>query len=324
MSYDILIADKYYMGDVLEGVITIEDSIDEIASRASFSLEVTPDFPSIKNAMDIKIIGIPYGESATSVIYQGIIWDINSNDTGNKVLPIEVYERTKYLDESEEEYLFKAGMTASDRFKKYSKDWDIPIESVPDTSIKLSQKIYRPQSIYRSMMADLKETALKGGKLFKPRMKGTKLDLIELGTNDPVWKLELLEYRGQKRSMTGMVTQVKILGAAKENKLSPVQAIKKTKTNEFGTIQKIISANDAEDLAEANRIAESMLTESFIETFTVQGLGINTIKSGDAVSIDGLSYDLIVMSVRNRLGKTDEMLLDLATYDHVRRVYYGR
>jgi len=318
-NYDVILSGKYYLREIIEAAI-LEDSLDEIAARLSLSPVVTSDFPAISNGNALELIGIPFGETKVKSLFNGVLWDINSETSGLKHITLDVFDRTKYIAESEDEYLFPAGQTATQRIKRYASDWGIPLGNIADTKIPLSKAVYRPQSIYNLILADLRETVQKGGKMYKPRISGTKIDIIELGTNTTVWFLESLDSITQKRSLSGTATQVKIIGQAEdEESRSPVYAIKKKDTDKYGTIQKVINAPKASDLSAAQKQADEMLL-GIHESFFARGIDINTIRSGDKVQLNGI--ELIAISTQHHLGVPGELLIELGSEKYVRRNFY--
>lgn len=350
--YSVLInKGKHNLGHLLQGPITVEESIDDIALRITFTVHITSDFPTIQNAMDCVIKGVPFGGTSKVTMFSGVIWQLESSRNGAGKLDITVFERTKYLKESEEQYQFKAG-TASTRLKIYARDWEIPLGNIPDTKTMLAPALYRPQSIFTSIRKDLIETAQKGGDLYKPRIMSSKLELYKIGSNKKVWQLKGTHYDvGQSRTMDGMVTQVKILGTkekvkkAKKRKktskkgqesggklrattttevqtLDPIKAVIKGKTDKFGTIQKVIKAEKAADLPGAKKEAQEMLSPTVKEVFRGSGLGINTLRAGDKIEFESLPYPVYVLSVTHRLQEQDEMTITAATLDYIRRELY--
>lgn len=330
---------KYDLGHLLKGPITVDESIDDIALRITFDVLITEDVSKIKNGMDVVIKGVPYGGTSKVTLFSGIIWELDSKRAGHGTLSFTVYERTKYLKESEEQYQFKAG-TASARLKTYAKDWEIPTGTVPDTGVKLAPALYYAQSIFTSIRNDLVETAQKGGDLFKARMTSAKLELYKLGSNPTVWKLKGTNFDvGQNRTMDGMVTQVKIIGNDEKKKkkkrrkkgdpvvkevksLYPIKAVIKGNTADFGTIQKIIKAEKAEDLAEAKKTAQQMLWPNVKEVFRGNGIGINTLRAGDKIVFETLPYPVYVLAVTHKLQEQDQMSITAATLDYIRRELY--
>ncbi|MBW2672127.1 MAG: phage portal protein [Deltaproteobacteria bacterium] len=320
--YEVVLAGEWYLREIVES-ITIEESLDEIATRATVVMVVTPDFPGIAPGQAMRVSGIPFGGTSMVVLLDGVVWECDSVTRGQKHLTVTVYDRSIYLARSEDEYLFPAGQTATQRLKRYAADWGIPLGQVADTGVALAKAIYRAQPIYNMMLADLRETVSKGGGLFRPRMTGTSLDLIPLGSNKTVWVLEAdqnVEEINQRRTLEGTVTQVKVLGAAPEEGRSPVLALEKGETK-YGTLQRVIQDPKVTNVAAAKQAAREML-DGIQETITVTALDINTIRAGDKVQLNGM--DLLVTSARHNLGSPGHMTLELAAESYVRRRYYAK
>ncbi|SMB97935.1 hypothetical protein SAMN00808754_2036 [Thermanaeromonas toyohensis ToBE] len=346
--YEVVLDNKYFLRDLVES-ITLEESLDEIAYRATVRLVVTPDFPGITPGQEIRVSGIPFG--GTEMVYllhPGVVWEVESESHGQKHITVTIYDKTIYLAKSEDEYILPAGQTASQRIERYAADWNIPLGNIADTGIPLVRAVYRAQSIYSMMMADLKETATKGGGLYRPRMTPYGLELVQLGSNETVWVLESgqnVESLVQRRTLEGTVTAVKVLGTAKkarteidtsgmtleeigrlygseedrEDLPSPVLAIEYGENDKYGTLQKVIQDSKIETVAQAIEAARKALT-GMQETLTVTAIDINTIRAGDKVSLDG--WELLVTSVKHDLGSPGHMTLELASEDYVRRRYY--
>jgi hypothetical protein len=212
-NYDLIMAingNKYHFQQLITG-LTLEDSLDGIAYRAEVDLQVTPDFPSFTEGQLATIAGIPYQQNTMiDLLTSGVVWSKNLNTAQTKKKSITIYDRTIYL-KSEDEYLFPAGQTATQRLKQYAKDWNIPLGQVADTKIALAAATYRAQPIYSMITNDLKETAKKGGALFRPRMSATGLDLAEIGTNQTVWNIRAAEEINESSSLDMAVTHVKVL-----------------------------------------------------------------------------------------------------------------
>ena len=315
----------YGIGELVDW-ISLSESIDEIAYKAEMKLVVTRELAEvgIGPGQSTEIIAPDFESSRPVSLFQGVIWDVMSVNAGQKHIAVTAFDRNKYLDESEDEYLFPAGQTATQRIKTYAKDWQIPLGNLPETGVALAKAVYRAQSIYSMIRSDIQESAEKGGKLYKPRMVAGKLSLVEIGGNDTVWTLNKgrnIEEVGQRRTLDGAVTQVKVLGTATDDAASPVLDIRKKDTEKFGTLQRIVQNEKITNSAEAKRYAERLLT-GVQECITVQAIDINTIRAGDKVFLE--NWALIVDSVQRKLGSPGHMMLRLVSYDYIRRSYYDR
>lgn len=325
MSYKVIIKDKYDVTQLVE-TISLRDSLDQISYQASVRLAVdsSSGLPALAPGMDIRISGIPFGDkNYHPLLHPAVIWEIESTNSGTKRLNMTVYDRMIYLEKSEDEYLLPKDQTASQRIRKYAKDWNITLGNIPETKTKLGKAVYRAQTIFSMLFADLKETAKSGGPMFHPRMTSRGLELFELGSNSKVQELDRLIDLTQMRTLEGAVTKVKVLAAneATNGKEVPskVLAVEEKDTATLGTLQKLMNDDQIKTADAAKKYAKNYLT-GVQQTFTVTAPDINTIRAGDAVLLSGMT--LIVMSVSHDLGNPGTMTLELATTDYVRRRYY--
>lgn len=323
--YEVVLDNRYLLGDIVEN-ISLDESLDEIAYRATVNLVVPADFPGIQPGQEIRVSGIPHrGTEMVYLLHPGVVWECENSFRGADRLTVTLYDRTIYLSKSEDEYLFPAGQTATQRLEKYASDWSIQLNRVPDTRTALSKKVYRAQSIYAMLTSDLKETARKGGSLYRPRMTPNGLELFQIGSNDTVWVLEPegnVDSITQRRTLEGAITKVKVLGK-EENPESATEilAVESLDTERYGTLQKIVMDSEITTVSEAVTAAKGFLS-GMQETFSISAIDVNTIRAGDRVHLLGSGMDLIATSVRHELGRPGKMTLELASYDYVKRRFF--
>ncbi|MGG3310775.1 phage portal protein [Paenibacillus lautus] len=323
MSYKVILQDKYDLSPLVEA-ISLRDSLEQVAYQGTVNLVVTPDMPPISPGMAIRISGIPYGKKDyVPLLHPAVVWEVETSNNGVKRMTLTLYDRTVYLDKSEDEYLFPAKQTATQRFKKYAADWNLKIAVLPDTEKQLGRSVYRTQSIYASMFADLRETAKAGGKLYHPRMISSGLELYELGTNKEVYILEAITDTTQSRTLEGAATKVKVLATAASETgkevPSKVMAIEEKDIAKYGQLQAIIQDDEVKSPAAARQLARSKL-RGIRETISLNAPDVNTIRAGDAVMLG--SMKLLVISVSRELGSPGSMMLELGSYDDVKRRFY--
>ncbi|WP_456288399.1 phage portal protein [Paenibacillus sp. AK002] len=323
MSYKVILQDQYDLSPLVEA-INLRDSLEQVAYQGTVNLVVTPDMPPISPGMAIRISGIPYGKKDyVPLLHPAVVWEVETSNNGVKRMTLTLYDRTVYLDKSEDEYLFPAKQTATQRFKKYAADWNLKIAVLPDTEKQLGRSVYRTQSIYASMFADLRETAKAGGKLYHPRMISSGLELYELGTNKEVYILEAITDTTQSRTLEGAATKVNVLATAAsetgQEVPSKVMAIEEKDIAKYGQLQAIIQDDEVKSPAAARQLARSKL-RGIRETISLNAPDINTIRAGDAVMLG--SMKLLVISVSRELGSPGSMMLELGSYDDVKRRFY--
>lgn len=341
VSYDVVLQGRYYLREAVEK-ITLEERLDEIAYRAAVDMTVPGDqftgMPVIKPGHEMQVIGVPFGGSTANHIFTaGVAWDVQVANQLRRHWSITVYDKTIYLAKSEDEYYFSEGTTATQRIKQIAADWNIPVYALPDTGQPLAKAMHRSKSLWSIIQEALQETAEKSGRLWRLRMmpgmittvpkyefKPGGLELVELGTNSPVWVIEFqsnLELVTKHQTLDGAVTKVKILGNASKNERSPVLGVVTGQT-ELGTLQKVYTEHKATTLSAATKIAKNMLA-GIRETVNVTAIDINTIRAGDHVQVEGWP-ELLAISVKHECGSPGHMTLQLADRNYIRRRYYAR
>ncbi|MEO2214879.1 phage portal protein [Paenibacillus amylolyticus] len=326
MTYKVIVDDKYDITKLVE-TITLKDSLDQIAYQANIRLAVSASssLPAISPGMAVRISGVPSGEkSMVHLLHPAVIWEVESSNSGTKRLSLTVYDRMIYLEKSEDEFLLPKDQTATQRLKTYAKEWKIPYATLPETKTKLGKAVYRSQTIFSMMFADLKETAKSGGEMYHPRMTPGGLQLFQVGSNAKVHELDRLIDLTQMRTLEGAVTKVKVMAASESTSgkevPSKVLAIEQNGVEELGTLQKLVEDDQVKSTTAAKKLAKSHLT-GIQETFTISAPDVNTIRAGDAVLVKGLK--LIVMSVSRDLSAgPGTMTLELGTAELVKRRVY--
>lgn len=327
-KYDVILQDTYFLRECIQR-ISLEDRLDEIAYCAKVKLAVPGDqftgLPIITPGMEIRVSGTRFGEKNYSYLIQpGVVWSVNIDNKARRNWDLTIYDRLIYLAKSDDQYLFEEGTTASDRINQICGDWNIPVLSLPDTGQGLARDVVRAKSIWSIMQDQLKETADKGGGMYTIRMQPDGLELFEIGSNEDPWVFEFqsnLLHVGQKQTLEGAVTKVKVLGKASKGSLSPVEADTSADTDKYGTIQKVVHYSKATDVDKANEKAGNMLG-GIQETVTVEGIDINTIRKGDKVIVEGWPDGLYVISVRHECDSPGKMQMELASKEYIRRKYY--
>lgn len=303
--------------DNLKMAINLSESIDSIAYTADIKI-VVPATLKVNEGDPIEIV--KNKDPGKGTVFKGVIWTKNTDKKTNKIGSLTCKERTIYIEESEDEYLFKEGTTATQRARQLCGDWGIPIGSFEDTGIPLSKAPPKIDTIYGMMLDDLKETAQKGGGLFKYRMQN-KLDLIKIGSNKVVHDISnILENINQTGTLDGAVSKVKVLGKKEDGKKSPVIGIYTKDTNKLGTLQRVIQDEKVQDAGTAKSKAEAMFSKGQ-GSIQVTGIDIPDIRAGDKVKING--FYIYVTAVIHMLGEPGRMTVILESLEQIRGKYYA-
>lgn len=320
---ELVLKNKYKIQNLSEN-ISLKESIDGIAYTMDINLVESKQLKDIgiNKGDSIKLYDYEFDSDSNLIkIFDGVIWDINKSRKTKKI-NLMCKERTIYIEQSEDEYIFSEGQTALQHTKKLCSDWGIPLGVLENTKVGLAKAVYRKETIFGIMRKDLKETAQKGGSLYKYRMRD-KLDLFEIGSNNAVWKLEsITDDIQEKNSLQGAVTKVKVLGKQnKDESKSPVIGTYSKDTDKYGTIQKIIQDEKIKNYNDAKNKAETMFNngEDSIKINCVKD--INTIRAGDKISLNGVYY--YVTDIEHQLGSTRKMNMTTMSWEGVKKKFYG-
>lgn len=336
---ELVLKNKYKI-QILSESVTLKEAIDGIAYTLNISLIETQELESIgiNKGDSIELFDNEFDSGSYTQVFNGIIWEINKNKKSKKIT-ITGKERTVVIEESEDEYLWSDGQTASQRTKIICDDWGIPIGNLIETGTGLA-KDKRKESLYGMIKKDLKETAQKGGDLYKLRMN-TSLDIIKLGANETIYKLDnIIEELEEKDSLDGAVTQVKVLGKEdakkkggksksdsssssdeKELVLSPIIGVFKKDTETYGTLQKIVDDDKVDDYAKAQDKANCLFSSGESSKTVNCCKDINILRSGDKVSV--YDEEVIITDITHNLGSGGKMTLTVMKIDDVRRKFYS-
>lgn len=299
--------------------ISLSEAIDSIAYTANVQIVVPEEMSKNLLLMEGDPIEIIKNSSKTTV-FKGVIWDKNTDAKHSKTGDLVCKERTIYIEESEDEYLFKAGTTATQRAQQICGDWGIPMGSFENTGVALAKAPPRVGNIYGMMLDDLKETAQKGGSLFKYRMQN-KLELIKIGSNTNVYDVSnILTGVNQTGTLDGAVTKVKVLGKQEENKKSPVIGTFSKNTEKLGTFQLVVQDEKVSSVSTAKAKAESMFSKGQ-GSIQITAIDVPEIRAGDKVKLNGMY--LYASNVVHELGEPGRMSLVLETLDQIRGKYYA-
>ncbi|KGO14291.1 XkdQ [Clostridium botulinum] len=318
---EIILKNKYKIQNLINS-ITLSEALDGIAYTLELQVTQTEELKKIgiSKGATIKMIDISADTNKFTVIFNGVVWTKNYSNK-NKEIHLTCKERTIYIEKSEDEYIFPAGQTATQRIKKYCLDWHIPCACLINTGVKLAKTKCRRESILSMMLKDIKETAQKGGNLYKLRMLD-KLNIIKLGSNNTIWRLEIVAQDIEETSsLEGAVTQVKVLGKNdKDEAKSPVIGVYKKNIN-YGTLQKVVQDSKVTNGQQAKKKADLLFNtgEESVKVSCVKD--INTIRSGDVVSLNGTRY--YVIDITHKVANTEGMDITLGQWDYVKRRFYS-
>lgn len=319
----LILKNKYKVTLTTEKAI-LKESINSIAYTLEIGLIKTPEIVNIGITKYDSFKLYHYIGGNLTKVFDGYAYEVSGSDK-ERTIQITCRERTVNMEESEDEYVFAEGTTATQRLKQYCKDWSIPLNlNIIDTKIGLA-KCRNKNTIYTMMWNELKETAQKGGKLYKYRME-QRLYLYELGTNSTVYNLDSIrEESSRKESLSGAVTRVKVLGknSSDDKKSAIVGTFKSGYEKSLGVFQKILQQDDKiNTYATAKQKAITMFYRGDEIWQFDCCKDIPQIRSGDKVHSGNKYY--FVCDITHDIGNNSMTITAMEKLEYIKGKYYGQ
>lgn len=318
---------QLYLREVL-GSPSWEESLEESAVRlrCTFSAPNQAELAALlRGSQGLALTGLPFGKAEPIQLWQGIVWSVTEGIKRAPNLPLTAYDHLIYATKHQDDWLYEAGQTATAIIRHSAAKLGIPIGTLAETGVALKRQLQRGATLWKLWTDALRETAKLGGGLYRLRMDGGKLHLVQLGANSTVWLLEV----GQNVmdgelpwSRDGVTTTVKVVGQADGDTTRPTLAIYEDKelTRQHGRIQRVLSDPDVETAGAAMELGRQAVRGPE-ETASLTAPDINTLRAGDAVVLrmDGKDYRLIVDQVEHDGARgPGTMRLTLATEQQIR------
>lgn len=315
--------------------VSLTESIDGIGYTLNATIVNSSQIQNlhISKNTPIELYGYHYSLGSYWLLFKGCVWDYELDKVKN-VLNIVAKERTIFLEESEEEFLFNDGETLTDRVKRIADFMEIPTSYLIDTQTKLS-KDRRCEKMYSMIQKDIKETASKGGGMYRVRID-EKLDIVEIGSNSPIYDISnVVDSCSIKKSNKGLCTKVKIFGKNEstqdeiddetgevkkqgENVYSPVTGEYWSGSEQW--VQKIVQDEKIKTVEQGREKANTLFSdgEDMVICTTVED--INVLRAGNKVALYGIIY--IIVDIEHKFGGKGKMKLTLMLEDMVRVKFY--
>lgn len=253
-------------------------------------------------------------------VFRGFVWTrtyVSSND--DRDLKLKCYDNLIYCQESEHSDYFSAGKSTKDVFSSLCSKWGIKL-SYSYSSITHSKLVLRGNlsNIFTADLLDLVKD--RTGKKYVILSQKDVMQVKEVGQNSTIYHFLVgknVSATSSSCTMEGVVTQVVILGKADDEERKPVEATVKGKTDQYGTLQKIIDRDEDTSLEDAKKEAQNIINADGTPKweFEVRAIDIPWIQEGDKVYVDAgdivESYLIVVGIDRSISSKKKEMILTL-------------
>ena len=212
-----------------------------------------------------------------------------SAKSSSQPLKLKAYDNLYDLQESEDCVYYSSGARTKQVIQDYFKKWGIPIGKYTGPDV-VHGVIKEDKKKLGTMVKDiLDEAKKKGGGYSAIRSVKGKAQILAIGSNKNIYhfaETENLISVSHKISTSGMVTRVKILGEADDDKRRPVEATVDGQTK-YGIRQKILTRGKDDSLDEAKKEAKEVLDDDGKpkEEIKVVTIDIPIIRKGDIIHL---------------------------------------
>ena len=238
----------------------------------------------------------------------GIIFECERNTAvTTETFSVTAYGRAYYLQRSQDDFWFEAGQGTAGIVSSACGRWGVPISYRGPSAVhpKILKKAVFISDFILEMIAAAKKLGAGEGIV---REENGKLCVVKPGSNSTVYAFteENAISAKQKYSMTDMVTQVKVV-SSENNETLPQVVATVTGDTRYGTFQRIVTATDADKIADAKAEAQDLVNEKGKPAETCSATLPDTppVHKGDKIYIKAGALDgyYIVTSVQHNCSR---------------------
>lgn len=249
-------------------------------------------------------------------VARGYITDWKPTFSGNKdKFDVTCYDELYNLQESQELIYYSSGIGTKSAITKIFDDWQIPMDKYEGPDVTHGKLAYKTEMLSDVLLDILDDAKKKGGGSAMIRAAKGKVSVIEWGSNTTVYHFEADNTKqvSHKKSTSGMITRVKIIGQEDDDGRSSVEAVVNGLTK-FGVRQKIYIRGKDDSVSDAQSAAQEIIDEKgqVREDITVQAPDIPFIRKGDLVhmTVGTLKDYYYVKGIRHD-ADSGSMIMDL-------------
>lgn len=267
-----------------------EENDGELAVRISFTAKNDKTSAGLISSLAKPgcLVGVFASHGSTDEeVARGYITDWKPTLSGNKdKFDVICYDELYNLQESQELIYYSSGIGTKSAITKIFDDWQIPMDKYEGPDVTHGKLAYKTEMLSDVLLDILDDAKKKGGGSAMIRAAKGKVSVIEWGSNTTVYHFEADNTKqvSHKKSTSGMITRVKIIGQEDDDGRSSVEAVVNGLTK-FGVRQKIYIRGKDDSVSDAQSAAQEIIDEKgqVKEDITVQAPDIPFIRKGDLV-----------------------------------------
>lgn len=252
-------------------------------------------------------------------VFRGYLWNRARTDSlEDKEVRYTCYDNLIYFQESEDSLYFASGKSTKDIVASICDKWGIKLQYSYDsiTHAKMPLHGYLSDIFTADILNLVKKRTKK-----KYAIKSEKdVMLVEpVGSNSTIYQFiagKNVVKTASGWTMDGVITKVIVTGKADDDDREPIEATVSGKTNEYGTVQRILRRSENTSLADAKIEAQNTIDENGNPKweYEITAPDIPWIRRGDKIYVDAgeiVGHRIVAEVDRTIDNKTREMILTL-------------
>jgi hypothetical protein len=255
---------KYDLNNVLYD-LQWEEQTGELAQRATIkAANIDIDSTWLMAVAKINCLLRIYAkwDAEKTLVFDGTVWEWQYAHEGRKELTLTAYDRLIRLQQSQDFMYFSPGMATRDLIGGICKDWGIPLSYKWNQSMTHGKKVFSGNAVSDMIFSTLDEVQSKTGEKYTAYFRDNMLQIVNRGTNNPVYKFDWYNTQSSNDKMTinNLVTEVKIIGRQDNEERAPIEDTVSGDTS-YGLLRAILRRDDDKTLAETQAEAKTILKE---------------------------------------------------------------
>jgi hypothetical protein len=225
----------------------------------------------------------------SELCFDGTIWDWQYTSSAQKELTITAYDNLIRLQQSKDFKYYSPGKTTQYIINDVCGQWGIPVSYAWSQSLTHEKKTFSGERISDIIIHLLEEVRQKTGERYIALYKDGKLQIINYGSNKPVYKFDMTNTisTSDKLTINNLVTQVRIIGKQEDDGRYPVDDTIPGDLR-YGLLQEIVRRDDDKTLETARAEAKALIKERGKpeETIQVHVPDLPFTRKGDKVEVE--------------------------------------
>lgn len=279
-----------------------EENEKELSTRLTFRCQNKIPSGYASDVIKIGCLAVVFASSggAEEEVVRGYIkeWEPSVSASENSFTAT-CYDELFSLEKSQDSFYIQSGQTTQAVINQILSAWGVTAV-FQGSNVTHGKLKFQSKALADCLMEILEDAVEKGGKECIIRAEKGVIQIIPKGSNQNVYVFGADNgiKLSHKRSISNMVTRVKVIGRETKDGRYPVEAVVDGKT-EFGVLQKVMTRETSQSIAEAKSAAQKILDEDgqVEEKISLSLPDVPYVRKGDYIYINNVLGSVGYMEV---------------------------